>query len=360
MKILYVAPENVTGALSLYARGHRSRGNECRWVTFFRNRFGFEEDLCFDLHWMPTSGWVHLFRRGALAAKGLREVSDLPGNPPFWKPPTILGALFFRMRDALNASRIRRRIDEWQLNDYDVYHFEGGVDPFRNCNWASELARRGKGIACFYHGSDLRNRGVIPRMNEVSQLNLTSEIDLLERLPGMKYLFLPIDTDALKPVPRREDGIIRICHAARNRWFKGSDHIEAVVLSLKDRYPIDWVMIEDVPHQQAIKLKAECDIFIDQITDRGGWGYGASSVEALALGLTVLTRINPRAGAFLGDHPFIDITADTLEAKLVEIIEEPALREDTARKGRDWVVRHHGIDAVMEKLYDYYREAGWR
>ena len=307
---------------------------------------------------MPNRKWVKSIRSWLNRMQELPDLPDLPGNPPFWAPASRFEGLLYGLRDFINTPKLERAITKWGLNDYDVYHFEQGIDPFRDGRWIRTLSGKGKGIVSFYHGTDLRNRGVINAAYEVSALNMTSEIDLLHRMPGMKYLYLPIDTDKLKPAPHLQNGTIRICHAARNRRLKGSDTIERVVLGLKSKYPIEWVMIENLPHARALEIKAGCDICIDQITDLGGWGYGASSVEALALGLPTLTLINPKVEAFLGDHPFVSVTTETLECELVSLIEDEALRHDLSQRGRDWVIQRHGLNAVMEQLYGYYSEAG--
>jgi len=358
VKVIYVAPEHVSGGFSLFASGHRSRGNECRWTTFFRSEFDFPEDICFNLLGMPNRGWGRWLRRIVKHSAGQAEVIDLPDTLPVWQPGSAFEYLLFRLRDAINAPRIRRAIERWNLNEFDIYHFEQGIDPFRDGRWVRELAARGKGIVCFYHGTDIRNRGIIPAVHKASALNMTSEIDLLDRLPGMRYLYLPIDTEELHPHPRPEDGRIRICHAARNRMLKGSDLIEEVVCRLAERYPVDWVMIENMTHKRAIEVKAGCDIFVDQVTDRGGWGYGASSVEALALGLPTLTRINTQVADFLCEHPFIPATPETLEAELTGLIEDKARRRELGLAGRQWVTQRHGLDSVMDTLYGYYRDAG--
>lgn len=357
MKVLYVAPENVTGGFSLFRDGHKRRGNECRWVTFFYNEFGFPEDLCFYLRAMPTRNWVKRLRGAASTVGRVSSDSYLEGNPPFWKPRSLAEAAWFRFRDVLNGSKIRQGIVNWGLDDYDIYHFEQGIDPYRDGRWVRTLRRRGKGIVCFYHGTDLRNRGAIKAVHDSAHINLTSEIDLLHRIPGMKYLYLPLDTDKICPNPRKPDGRIRIGHAARNRKMKGSDHIESVVKGLADKYPVDWVMIENIPHREAVALKENCDIFVDQISDIGGWGYGASSVESLALGIATVTRINERVSEFLGEHPFINAEYDTLKSVLVKLIENAELRQAAAENGRKWVIERHGVDSVMDVLYSYYKEA---
>jgi glycosyltransferase involved in cell wall biosynthesis len=356
LRILYVAPEHVTGGFDLFVEGHRRRGNESRYVTFFQNQFGYPEDICLELIGMPTAGWVKSLKNKAKLGDQTRQ--PLSGTPPLRQPGGLFERLLFRCRDALNSSRINEVIQANDLDSFDIYHFEQGADPFRDGRWVKRLSKRGKGIVTFYHGTDVRNRGVFREVHEVSLLNLTSEIDLLPLIPGMRYLYLPIDTDRLRPEPRPPDGRIRIAHAARNRKYKGSDRIEEVVLNLARKYPIDWVMIENMPHAKSLELKAKSDIFIDQIADLGGWGYGASSVEALALGVATITRVNDQVSEFLGVHPFVDADGETLESKLIGLIEDIQLREQVAARGREWVIERHGLDNVMNCLYGYYHDAG--
>jgi len=358
VKVLYVSPEHVSGGFGLFAQGHRDLGTECRYITFFQSEYGFEEDLCFDLRLMPNQKLVAGFRRLLNKLHSEEDIVDLPGNPPFWKPLSPIVRQFYNLRDSLNRPLIERSIKKWKLEDFDIYHFEQGIDPYRDGRWIKRLATKGKGVVCFYHGSDLRNRGVLKEVHERSILNLTSEIDILYRMEGMKYLYLPIDTEKVIPKPRPKDNRIRISHAARNRKFKGSDHIELVVRRLMRKYPIDWVMIENVDHEKALSMKSGSDIFIDQITDAGGWGYGASSVESLAMGIATITRINSGVSDFLGDHPFISATPDSLESQLTGLIEDSSLRDHHAKTGREWVIQRHGLPNVMKTLYGYYREVG--
>jgi hypothetical protein len=359
LRILYIAPENVTGGFALFVEGHKKRGNACRWITFFPNEFGFDEDICFNLWGMPTRIWVKKLRRSLNRMLDKPELPELSGDPPFWKPTSSMEDVFYRIRDLVNSSRIEKVISLNSLNNYDIYHFEQGIDPFRDGRWVKSLSLKGKAIVAFYHGTDLRNRGVIPAVHAAAKLNLTSEIDLLDRLPGMKYLYLPIDIARL-PVRTRPLDVkpLRICHAARNRKLKGSDFIEQAVMELKSQFDIGWVMIESMAHSQALAMKAECDIYIDQITDRGGWGYGASSVESLAMGIPTLTMINPQVAAFLGEHPFVHVTPQTLKAELERLIQSPDLRCEISEQSKSWAVARHGIDSVMDTLYGYYNEAG--
>jgi len=356
LKVLYVAPENVSGGFGLFVKGHKARGNEARFLLFYRTKYAFEEDICLDLHAMPTAWWIA--RLGPwLKAKHSVPRLETPARPPIWQPGGWLEPFFQKWRDQINNPKIQRAIARHGLNDFDIYHFEQGVDPYRDGRWAGELAARDKAIVCFYHGTDLRDRGLIEAVHRHSRLNLTSEIDLLSYLPGMKYLYLPIEVDRMPRRIRSEDGRIRIGHAARNN-LKGSDIIAAAVQRLARRYPVDWVMMQGLPHTEALRIKADCDIYVDQITDRGGWGYGMSSIESLAMGIPTVTRISVETAAFLGSHPFFDANEANIGSALERLINEPELRQEAGASGLEWVRKRHSLDAVMEALYGYYREAG--
>lgn len=358
MKVLYISPEHISGTLPLFCQGHRARGNQARYVTLFPSRFGFPEDLQLKLPLHPDRGWIFKGRQILNRMRKTPPDRELAGSPPFWKPGGRLESFFFRFRDWLIEPKVRGFLDEFGIWDYDLFHLEQGMGFFRDSRVILEMKRRGKKIACFYHGTDVRNRGVLPEIHRISDLNLTSELDLLDKYPGIKYLHLPIDTNVVKPVPREKGGEVKIAHAARSRSNKGSEFIIETVRRLERRLPVKLVFIENKPHEECMRIKAGCDIYIDQIADRGGWGYGMSSVESLAQGIATCTYMNPRCTEFFPSHPFINVDYQNLDAELTMLVEDSEYREAAALRGREWVVKHHDIESVMEILYSYYREAG--
>lgn len=356
-KILYISPQSISGTLPLLCEGHRRKGNYARYVTLFPTPFGYEEDLQMNLRLHPDKNWIIQTRNLLKRMRGSHPADELPGNPPFWKPGSFVERTFFNFRDWLNSGKIHRFIAENGLDDYDIYHLEQGTGFFRDCRVVENWRSQGKKFVTFYHGNDIRNRGVYPDIHRISALNLTSELDLLEKYPGIRYLFLPIDTDKVAPVHHYNEKI-KIVHATRSRFNKGSDFIIATVKSLEQKYPVELVLIENKPHAECMVIKAACDICIDQIADKAGWGYGMNSVESLAQGIPVCTYLNEKYLKFIPDHPFVNVNYDTLQSELISLIENPSLRADISAKGRNWVVKTHSIDAVMEQLYNYYEEYG--
>jgi hypothetical protein len=305
----------------------------------------------------PDKGWIIKSRHLLQEFRDVRPDHQPEGIPPFWFPGGSAEKMFFKFRDRLIKKKVYAFIDEYGIRDYDIFHLEQGMEFFRDSRVMKQFKSEGKKIVCFYHGTDMRNRGVLKEIHDISDLNLTSELDLLEKYPGIKYLFLPIDTDEIVPVTHSNKKI-KIAHATRSRKNKGTDYILTVVNKLEKQYPVEMVLIEDQPHDICMEIKSKCDIYIDQIADKGGWGYGMSSVESLSQGLVACTYLNQKYLDFIPDHPFVNVNYENLGTELIKLIENCDVRKDYAVKGREWVVKTHGLDSVMNVLYKYYKEAG--
>jgi len=358
LKILYISPENTVGTLSYWQRAHELNGHYCRYVTFYRSSGGFAEDICLDLPLIASKPWFIRPRVAFIRQVDRRDpYADLPGYPPIWNPPNWQKKLF-RLREKLWEPIIDRAIHENGLDDFDVYHFEWGTDFFRDARFAKRLKARGKKIVCAYHGQDMRNRGVIPEMDKLSDLNVTSELDLTFRHPNLKYLFLPYDVLAFAP-KSTPGSPLTVCHATTNRRVKGSDEIIRVCTELEKSYGIRFIFIENQPHAKVIELKKQADIYIDQITDHA-WGYGMNSLEALSLGLVCVTYLNPTYEKFIPDHPFVNAGITNLKDTLLELIERPDRLPIRMTTSRNWVEKHHDFRNAVKELYRYYESLGVR
>ncbi len=361
LKILYVSPQHVSGTLALWQEEHRRRGNECRYVTLFPSAHGFSEDIALNLPLHPDKSWIAKTRKRIqkLTRGSLADDTPILEIPPYRRYDTIIETLFFRFRDALITPYIRRAIQRHDLDSFDIIHLDQGAGFLRSAAFIRRWKLMGKHVVAFYHGSDMRNRGIFRRIDELCELRLTSEVDLLHLDDRLQYLFLPFDTTRWTPQKDKPaDERLRIVHAARVRAFKGTDRIVEVVKKLEKRYPVELVLLENVPHDEAMRIKAGCDIAVDQIADTGGWGYGMSSVEYLSMGIPTCTSMVPEMEAFLPDHPFIAVTSDTLERELEKLILAPELRRKKGKEGRRWVVQHHDVRNVGNRLYELYRSGG--
>mgnify|MGYP001162535146 FL=1 len=359
MKILYISPENTVGTLTLWKKEHERRGNLCRTITFFKSPKNFEEDICLNLPFNFTKprlakirNFIYKQYRGE---EGYFKAKN--GFPPKWTPEGALDKLFFKLKDWLWYPTIKKAINEFNLYDFDVVHFESGSDFLKNEFFVKKLKSRDKKIICHYHGEDLRTRGVMPTIDALSDLNLTNEVDLLDKHPKIKYLFLPYETSVFKKRTLSKK-VLRVSHAPTNRFYKGSDYIIKTCKKLENENLINFDLIEDVTHEEAIKRKKKCDIFIDQIGDKGGWGYGMNSVESLSMGICTLTQINKKYQSFIPDNPFININKNNLEKLLRELIENRKKLSLISNKSKKWVEKNHDIKMVSKTLYEYYKSIG--
>ena len=356
LKILYLRTENTAGTLNLFVEAHRKLGNQANFVTLFPTAEGFPEDICLDLPLLPKTDRFKKAKEVLLNQNDLYR--DARGFPPRWEPP--LGRrMFFTARDWLWKPLIRRAIRQYGLMDYDVYHLEGGHGFLRTSAWPfNELKQKGKHIVANYHGVDMRTRGVFPWIDKLVDVNTTSELDLLEKHPNMKYVFLPYPVNQHSVNPALHNPL-RICHATRDRYWKGSDSIIAACQQLEKSHGVEFVLIENQPHDKTLELKAGCDIYIDQVANLGGWGYGMNSVEALSMGLACCTNLLPQYETFLGEHPFVNVHRETLYEDLVKLVEQPNLVRKKKQAGRSWVEKTHGVSAVMRSIYEIYRQQSW-
>ena len=346
--------------MSLWKKAHEMNGNECDFITLYRNPNQSDAGICLNLPLISTDSWYLKYRhqyykyyRGELG-----DYQEKEGFPPTWEPNSLFEKLFFVTRDWIWHYYIDPAINKYNLFDYDIYHFEWGLDLYRDCRFAKKLSIKGKPIICTYHGQDMRTRGVIKDMDKISNLNLTSELDLINKHPNINYLFLPFETENFK-VEKKISSPLRICHSPTNRYYKGSDDIIEICNDLDKDGHIEFVLIEGKTHNEVLDIKKSCDIYIDQIHNRGGWGYGMNSVESLSMGLVCLTELVEEYQNFIPDHPFIMIKKESLKKTILELRQNEELLINKKIESRDWVKKYHGISSVTESLYSYYEEKSW-
>ncbi|MCE1163955.1 MAG: hypothetical protein LWX07_00975 [Bacteroidetes bacterium] len=344
-KILHIAPQNFAGMPLDFARMQSENGYNARLVTIFRNTIDFDEDLSLNFT-LPVSK----------TAKKWRD-SKITGMK-YYKPKNILESVYFKLRDFKNSGTIEKFIDENKLYDYDVYHFDGGMDFYRDLRFAKELDKLGKKIVCCYFGSDLRTRGIFRELDGMSSLNLTVEFDHLRLHKNIHYLFFPYDVKETEFSFRKNEKL-RIIHSPTNRLYKGTDRILPVIEKLKRKYDFDFILAENISREKLLELKRECDLAIDQVGGvMGGSGYGKNSIENLSMGLPTITEFYDEYLEFIPENPFICCDIDTLKDTLKNILENRETLKDYSEKGRVWVEKYHSFESVNRKLDALYRESG--
>jgi glycosyltransferase involved in cell wall biosynthesis len=349
-RILHLAPFNTSGVPITLVRAERELGFESRLITLGRDPRGYEEDVCLDLPFLDSSGtrWAKkLFSNPArLQVTNRRKIPTQ--LPPSWAPHSLPEKWLISMRETIWQKKIATAMTQLDFWNFDLYQLEGGLEFFRDGRTAQELKKRGKRIVCLYTGSDLRTRGIIPAVDGVADLRLTLEFDHLTLYPRLQHVFFPLDVRCFMPSSFREANRIVIGHAPTNRLAKGSDTIISTVQSLMNEFPIELELIEGLPHSEALRKKARCDIFIDQI---GELGYGINAIEALAMGICTCTALVSGFAEKYPNHPFVEVDAVNLRERLAWLCQHQEERQKLAQCGRVWVEKMHDARQVVKQIH---------
>jgi len=350
VRILHIAPFNVANVPFTFVRAERQLGFDSRLITFGRNPLGYPEDICLDLPLMDAP-WLRAAKRRFLPAGRMQvsNVHQIPDEiPPKWRSSGLLEDLFWKLRHVLWRSRIRRALVEVDVRGVDVIQLDGGVEFYRDGRNVKKWKAEGKKIICCYTGSDLRVRGVIPEIDAMADLHVSVEFDHIYFHPDVHHVFFPFDASSLKPVQHGSREVVRIGHAPTNRAAKGTEAILAQLDVLKAKHPIEVVLIEGLPYEKALRLKASCDLFVDQV---GDLGYGINALEALAMEIPVATCLVRGFAERYPDHPFIEVNSANLAERLLPYVRDASLRKETGARGREWVRKYHDPVRVVKTIH---------
>ncbi|MDI6839528.1 MAG: glycosyltransferase [bacterium] len=349
LRILHIAPFNFSGVPIELVKAERKLGHYSRLITLGKDTRNYEEDICLNLPWLDNPILRKI--KEIVQPKERREernIIKIPKElPPKWKPGNV-EIFLFNLRDLLWKKKVNKVIKKSDFWGFDIYQLDGGIEFSRNGKFMKKAKALGKKIVCCYLGIDMRITGVIPEIDKLSDLNVTFEFDHLKLYPGIHFLLYPFDASEFRQ-REKENEILRICHAPTVRKTKGTDKIIKCIKGLEKLYPCELVLIEGVTHEEAVKIKYTCDILVDQL---GELGYGINSLESLAMGIPTCVELTPELENEIGEHPFIKVNEENLGEKLIQLINNKELRQEKAKKGREWVVKHHNPIKIVKEIHN--------
>ena len=355
LKILHIAPLNFSGVPYDFYKMHNALGDHSRIVTLHKNERIFPEDICLNLP-LPNQSLAKKLRR-----KKVIELENTDRSTVhYFQTKNLLHQTYYFLFDLFARPKIEKAVSDYGLNDFDIIHYDGGLDFYRNSKQALKWKKAGKKIVCCYYGSDLRVRGLIKEMNEISDLNLTSEFDHLSLKKNLNYLFYPYDVSELPAKKPRKGNNIKIVHSPTNRKYKGTDLINSVIEKVKKERDIEFLLLENIPRQRLLDIKNECDICIDQVGGTmGGTGYGKAGLETLAMGIPTITNMITAYAEWLPENPFVVANNfDELFEVLIKLVDDEKLRNELGKRGSDWVKKYHGFESVDRELKRLYKING--
>jgi glycosyltransferase involved in cell wall biosynthesis len=200
---------------------------------------------------------------------------------------------------------------------HDVFHYQGftWVRRFADALWARAFGRT---LVVNFHGDDCRLYGVaralfpprgrtgdptkdalvvgrVERFARICHAAIVHDLELATYVvPRFErvYLVPPALHDAPAPVPAERDDRPVVVHAPSDPSFKGTPKIEAAIDVLRQRVPVDFRLVRDVPNHLALRELAAADAVVDQLDSVN---VGVVALEAMRLGKPVLSQLSARA-----------------------------------------------------------------
>lgn len=186
--------------------------------------------------------------------------------------------------------------------------------------------------------------------------------DLLYFLPENMSSFLPYAIASwyeIHAIPYKIDRQIRIIHSPTDRATKGSHYIIQALDSLKKRYDIKVILIENIPHKGALEIYKQADLVIDQVLT--GW-YGGFGVELMKMGKPVCVFIREEDLKFIPkqmardlEEAVINVNPFNIENILEGYLENPGLLYQRSKAGLEYVHRWHDpiyVAKITRSVYE--------
>jgi glycosyltransferase involved in cell wall biosynthesis len=224
--------------------------------------------------------------------------------------------------------------------------------------WYKEVFNNG------YEYSKMENREKSYRLQEkfakygfvpilVPEMHLFLKPGLFKKVFATQYRIFQKDKFPEVFFPKPGNDKLVIAHSPSAKFAKGSGYIIDAVEKLKRSYNIEFVLLNNVPHDVVLETMKRCDIFIDQIILGS---YAAAAIEAMSLGKPTVAYIMPgvyRNGTPV-DCPVVNANPDNLAEKLTELIDDPELRYNIGVKSRRYVEAVHNADTLARQLLEIY------
>lgn len=172
-----------------------------------------------------------------------------------------------------------------------------------------------------------------------------------------KWFYVPqtsITSDYQPAYPALNKSNPLILHAPSAPNAKGTKYVLRAIDNLREKYSLEFKLIEGLPRAEVMNLMRQCDIYIDQIIIGM---FGLASIEAMSFGKPVVCYINDVMGRdYPDDLPIVNANPDNLTEQLEILIKDSALRHELGKKSREYIEKYHSEKVTAQKLVKIYDE----
>ena len=230
-----------------------------------------------------------------------------------------------------NAMRVLQESDLWHVHNYLMPQLV--------------VIRKNHKVMAQFHS--------LPRLGNWQALMSFADVSYTIRQPNQEKEYklkgLPniIDPDEYKPVRRKTP--IKIAFAPSTRLgighpgSKGYNEVKVVLDNVARKRDVKIVWIERKSYIENLEMKQQSHILIDDVVT-GNWHR--TSLEGMCFGCAVLNKVTK--------SPFVYATVNTLEERLLWLVDNPEILNEFQERSRLWVIQHwHAIDQVKEYVKAY-------
>lgn len=259
----------------------------------------------------------------------------------------------------------------------DLFHFNFATSLTLDYSDLKVIKSMNKPIVMQFWGSDIRLKSAAIKNNPYIKVKDSNEENIIQR---MKYLSQYVDVcmvdyelreyakdyfpntfisrtlfdfnNIIEVHKKFDNKKIRIVHAPTSRDIKGSNFIITAVNELKRQFDIDFILIENMAHDEAIKIYRTADIVVDQL--HVGL-YGILAVECMAMGIPVVTWITDKNKEYLGsDLPIISANPDNIKMVLSQLIRNREILVHASEQGKIYARKNHNASLITEEIVNMY------
>jgi hypothetical protein len=348
------APVNVGNQPWALSRAERALGCRSELTVNYDTRFGYRHDRCLS----PLG-------RGSWRDRAVRLAYGLSAPLRFdvlhyyfgrsllcWDDYGPRNRLWFK--DLRLARQLGRRV-VMTLQGCDVRlahasEVRNEVTPCRE----GECEAYARCVSTYDQGRQFLIDEVLPLVDRTFFLNP----ELGHYLPNGSFLpYASVDVQAIRPVPPRRSGTIRVVHAPSDPSTKGTRYILAAMDELRRHYPMELTLIQGMTHEAAMAAYAHADLVVDQVLY--GW-YGGLAVETMALGKPTACYLRQADATFvpsamLKDLPVYDVRPTNLIEDLASVLERRGEWQERSLASRHYVERWHDPVTIARAMLECYR-----
>ena len=225
------------------------------------------------------------------------------------------------------------------LNESDLWHVHNYLIP------QLVLIKQHQKVIAQFHS--LPRLGNWRALMDFADRFYTIKQPLQEKEYRLKGLPNIIDPDEYRPAIRRPP--LKIAFAPSTQApvghpaSKGYREVKAILNSVAGKREVEIVWIEGRPYLTNLQLKQRSHILIDDVVT-GNWHR--TSLEGACFGCAVLNKVMKT--------PFVYASIETLEERILWLVDNPAVLADFQERTRLWVLQNwHAMDRVKEYVKAY-------